>query len=373
MSYLYRTISAIAIVAAALLLPHAAHASGRDAYYKALETEKAGDMKGAMAALREVAAAGQEFSDDSLMEIGRLCEEELLDGECAIEAYRELVSRFPASRLLRRANAKVEVLSAVQHQYLKTTLEFRKAILQLHASRDASIDAVKKIVSDNPGFPGVPHALFWLGETERGSGNEKSAIGFYEELTKKHPASPWSYKALRSLGDIAFRNKDYRLAAEYYGRASMTTDRTLSAAALLDLKRAGEHLERQRFSVLALVILFSFWLVLAVLLKKEKVRPGVFFNPVPEALFLATAMLILVALTAYFQRPHTVAIAAISAVFIVTSQLSGVFLRQRLVSGSWKVAYAAAALLATFCGLYAVIVRGNLFGAIQHTITFGPG
>jgi len=349
----------------------AAYAGGRDEFNRAITLEREGKLKEALGVLGALADTKAEFSDDALLEAGRVHEEELLDGEQAVATYARLVKEFPNSRLVRRAAARIEALRSVDPRFLRAALEFRRAVLDFPKDNKASMQRVLDLLGKTPDFPGADHAYFWLGEVARGKKDFVLAERYYHTVIEKYAQSQWAWKARRSLGDLAYDKKDYAAAAEMYREAAGAPDQYLRSAAESDAERAETHLFRERNANLAILLLLLGWAYLFVAL--SRLRPGVkaAAQIVPEtwvALVLSIAVLLA---AAFFQRRYVPGLAAVLLVFLVSIQLSGTLLRYRVYSTGGKIAYLLASVGIGFGVLYGAIVKMGLMGSVLHTFKFG--
>ncbi|MBI5526941.1 MAG: tetratricopeptide repeat protein [Deltaproteobacteria bacterium] len=364
----------IALLAAAAVLFGAitgAHAGGRDEFNRAIALEREGKMRDALGVLGALADTKAEFSDDALLEAGRVHEEEMLDGEQAVASYGRLIKEFPNSRLVRRAAARIEALRSVEPRHLRAALEFRRAVLDFPKDNKASMERVLNLLQKSPDFPGADHAYFWLGEVTRGRKDYVQAEGYYHTVIGRYAQSQWAWKARRSLGDLAYDKKDYAAAADRYREAAAAPDQYLHSAALADAERAETHLFRGRAANLAILLLFLGWAYVLVAL--SRLRPGIKAakQPVPEAWVALGLSIIVVAAAAVFQRRYVPGIAVVLAAFLISIQLSGTLLRYRVYSTGGKIAYLLATLGIGFGVLYGAIVKMGLMGSVLHTFRFG--
>jgi tetratricopeptide (TPR) repeat protein len=368
-----RTPAFLALFLLVSSLPIAADAGGREDYYRALDLEKAGKYDEAVVLLEGVTSAGREFADDALMEAGRIAEEVFLDGPRAINYYERLLKMHPSSRLVRRANARAEMLLAADPKHIKTILEFKRAILDFPNDKAAAIAKVLGLIEANPSWPGSDHALYWLGEVSRNMDDRAAAEKYLGGVISKYPSGEWAFKAMRSLGDMAYERKDYTASLEYFSQAMASPDPSLRGAVQADAERARTHLQRTRLSFAAFALLFLWWLYLARgILKARPGWKGV-LKPHPETWLMAALSAVLLLLFAVFQGKYLAGAAVIIAVFLVSTQLSGSLLKVRRPAGIGRVLYLAATMVVMSAALYGIMVRMGLIGAMIHTLRFGPG
>src|SRR5262245_61633632 len=97
-----------------LLLATPSPAPGQQAFEAAIAREAKGDYIGARTDLEQLAhrLPDDAFADDALFEAAVISEERLSDPAKAAQLYQEVATRYPQSRLARRARTRADFLSS---------------------------------------------------------------------------------------------------------------------------------------------------------------------------------------------------------------------------------------------------------------------
>ncbi|MFA6033716.1 MAG: hypothetical protein WC889_12520, partial [Myxococcota bacterium] len=154
---------------------------------------------------------------------------------------------------------------------------------------------------------------------------------------------------------------------------SKAPDSVLAESAASDASRAEEHLFRDRMSDGALVLVLSSLLFLVAALARRGMGARELLRPLPETIVLAAGSVILLAILFRLHRDATAWFAVMFTLYVLGAQMSGVLLRRTDFGFRLRLAYLAAAVALSAAAFYAAIVKAGLFGALKHTIQFGPG
>ena len=190
-------------------------------------------------------------------------------------------------------------------------------------------------------------------------------------MIEKFPQSAWAWKARRSLGDLSYDLKEYAAAADLYLEAAQAPDPHLKASAQADVERARTHVIRHRVANLSFFALLLCWAFLVVRIRRLPMGLRTLARPVAETWVLLAFSLALVAATAAGPRAQLPGIALTLLVFLVSTQLSGVLLRNHTFGAAGKVAYLGIAALVAAGVLYGVVVKMGHMGSLVHTFRFG--
>lgn len=184
---------------------------GRSRYYQALQQVRAGNPRGGLEALAGLVEhhADSAFADDAMLEMARILEEELDQPARALATYRELLQRFPDSRMARRARARVEFLSShldAGEQALNTYRD----ILEHGATRpvDESIRRMRRLLDEHPDFSLAPRALHWMASLLVRARRLERARALLHELVEAYPEDPAAGQAWTLLGRLAVDRGD---------------------------------------------------------------------------------------------------------------------------------------------------------------------
>jgi hypothetical protein len=351
--------------------PNTAHTDARSDYLGAMELATSGKNREAVDKLKAVAAAGADYADEALLEIGRICEEELFDGFCAKFAYEDMLGRFSGSRLLERATLHLEGLKPILPEHMDATLRYRRAVRDFSKDKNAALSKVLLILDVDPDMPEADQARYWVGESYRGMDEDVKATGIFNELVRRSPGSIWARKAEYSLGLMAQEKKDYISAVAKFTAASATSDTAMAAAAKQSAERAAVHLFRMRMANWAIDVVIVGWVLFAVVLFRRKISLSKLLGPLVETWVIAAGSVVMLAIIWVMCRQYFGWLAAMFGATAVTAQLSGVYLKNSRPGKAGAVAYAAAVLALASCIIYAAMVKAGLFGAIVHTVVYG--
>ncbi|MBI2894702.1 MAG: tetratricopeptide repeat protein [Deltaproteobacteria bacterium] len=187
-----------------LVLPAVALADAQVDLARALRMERAGDPEGAVRVLGEISrGAGGELTDDALMQAGRILEDKLGRPAEALERYRELASRFPTSRLARRAVGRIAFLEPNLATGEAPLVELQ-SILGRPAAREVlpgSIRRMERLLALNPDLAARDRALLWLAGAYKRVGQADKALGTYREVVRSAPRGRAGDRALEGIGE----------------------------------------------------------------------------------------------------------------------------------------------------------------------------
>jgi len=264
---------------------------------RALRQERDGDAAGALetidAVLRESPDGG--LADDALFHAGRILEERLARPAEGLARYRELLARFPQSRLARRAATRADALEATLPAGEAAQVELEQILATPDAELAAGVRRMEALLARRALGPGpTERALLWLGGAHVRLGQPGRGLARWEEVVRGSRGRPAAVEALaaigstyRDLGRPAEAERAYRrLAAMPGGRERAERGRQAVAAV-----RARRDLARGVGALLAVVVV-----VLAGLVVRGRGWAGL--APGLELAFLAPVLLFLFGLGA---------------------------------------------------------------------------
>jgi TolA-binding protein len=339
--------------------------------------EAAGDFAGAADALEALARAHPDdpFTADALFEAAVVSEEHLSDPARALRLYRQVVERFPRSRLERRARARVEFLESSLRTGEAPLREYQE-ILNGFAKRPPaeSIARMEKLLAAHPDFALADRALYWLGQTLAGERRYADADARLREVEQRFPSSEWARRAAKARGDLMLaRGKPFearRIFAELRARAA-ANDPLTRAAADEGIANARTAIRRAVEFVLAVVYLagYALYHLLALARRKRWRVPTelVYYLPI-AALFVAAA-----ATEARSIGLATFGIAAGGGVIVwLSSALAAARLDERPMRAGERALRVAGAALAVLAVMVVAVQTTGLTDLVVETLRSGP-
>jgi TolA-binding protein len=235
--------------------------AGQAAFEAAIRREAAGEYAGAAADLEQLARRqpGDPFADDALFEAAVLAEERLSDPARAARLYDEVATRYPQSRLSRRARTRADFLGTSLRTGEAPLAEYQR--IQAEGARDpkAAVAAMEKLLREHPDFALADRALYWLGTRLVEQGRKAEGIERYLELERRFPSSEWSLRAKKSRADLLLSRGHTGEATDLYQQLAGSHDAIARAGGNEGL--AAVHSYRVRRG---LVIGAAAWLLLFV-------------------------------------------------------------------------------------------------------------
>jgi TolA-binding protein len=280
-----------------LLAPDGGAGGAQKAFEAATALEGAGNFKAAAEALEKLARdqPADPYADDALFEAAVLSEERLSDPARAARLYEEVATKYPASRLARRARARADFLGAS----LKTgeaPLKEYQEILGGHANRPQaeSVARMEKLLRDHPDFAVADRALYWLGTSYVELRRDPDAVARFLELERRFPTGEWAARAKKSRADLMLRTGHPLEAREIYQALGQHRDLLARAASEEGLAAVRSAIRRLVAFVVSILYLLGFFAVHGWALRKVDRRFRIpsevwFYLPVAALFVLAGA------------------------------------------------------------------------------------
>jgi TolA-binding protein len=289
-------------LAAALALSCVATAafaqSGQAEFEAATALEGRGEYAQAADALEKLARERPDdaFADDALFEAATIAEEHLADPERAARLYGEVVSRYPQSRLERRARTRADFLASSLRSGAGPLREYQ-AIIAPGAQKDpaAAIAKMEALLAAHPDFALSDRALYWLGEHYLAAGRPADAEAHFLALEQRFPGTEWAARAKKGRADL--------LLSRGHPLAARVLYRELHAEPGLIARAGGEEglimvdtaIRRLVELIVAILYLAAFVTLHAIALRRRRaVRTGIpteilFYVPVALLFVIAAA------------------------------------------------------------------------------------
>lgn len=320
--------------------------------------------------------AARERPQDAAAELfaaAQLFEQRLGEPARAAELYREVAALAPEGDLGERARRRLDFLAPLLAGD-PAVLEAWLAIRQDEGREPAATSAARAeaLIAAHPRWPGVAHVELWLGDAARGVGDWDAARAHYRRALERATSAELSRAIHRSRVELALSGGD---AAE-------------AEAALADLRAAGELgvgagplrdrvvVERRRAlwlrgalvgAAAALAVLLG---SLATGARSWRRAAAALWPPPAELVYLAPVAAVLVGLAALRFGDVAAAVAAVAAIGLGSTWLSGAGLRLHPRSRRRALVHALAAAVGVCAAIYLVLHQTALLDDLVDTIDF---
>jgi hypothetical protein len=226
----------------------------------AIKRESAGDWSGAAAALERLGhdRPDSNFADDALFEAAVLSEERLSDPVAAARLYREVATKYPQSRLARRARTRADFLDASLRTGAQPLAEYQRILSEGARDPRGAVLAMEQLLASHPDFALADRALFWLGSRLVEAGRERDGVARYLELEQRFPASEWARRSMKARADLALRAGRTTEARGLYLTLSRSADPIARAGGVEGLRAVGTSRLRRALVVASLIYLALF-------------------------------------------------------------------------------------------------------------------
>ena len=227
----------------------------------AIKREAAGDWSGAAAALERLGHdhPDSNFADDALFEAAVLSEERLSDPAAAARLYGEVATRYPQSRLARRARTRETFLQSSLRTGAQPLAEYQRILAEGARDPQAAILAMEQLLAAHPDFALTDRALFWLGSRLVEAGRERDGVARYLELERRFPSSEWARRSMKARADLLLSHDQTREARGLYLTLSRSSDPIARAGGVEGLRAVGTSRLRRALLVASLIYLALFF------------------------------------------------------------------------------------------------------------------
>ncbi|MBN2496781.1 MAG: tetratricopeptide repeat protein [Deltaproteobacteria bacterium] len=361
-----------AICALWLAAPQQGAQAGRELYYRALERVRAGQTAKAIGILSDLVERQPDdpFADDALLEMARLHEEALGEPSRAVDLYRQLVDRFPHSRLVRRARARISYLGGHLDQGDGVLSRFES--IRRSSSRDA-VDRMRDLLQAHPDFSLKPDGLCWMASRLADAGELDRARAIWERVLAEHPEHEAAGLALQARAQLELSQGNVDAAERAYQWLERMPGEIWQAAGQEGLLRLQRHRSQDRWKIAALLVwaLAAVGLWLAWLLLSVKPLRWQTFKPPAELIVFSVIMLALVVITwgrALQARNALLWLTGLSAVLILPN---GWLLRSWRPRAWLRCAWVSGLVIAWAAAVYASVALAGMVGQVAHTLLHG--
>ncbi len=354
--------------------------SGRVLYYRALQEVRAGRFERALEVLDDLLSRlpDDPFADDALLERARLFDEELGQPGRALEAYRGLLARYPSSRLVRRARARIAFLDKHLDQGEKVLAAYQ-AIVSRSASapHEKLVREMERLLDDHPDFSLRPDGMIWMAGLLARNRQTDRARRLLQRIVREVPEHRAAGLALIRLAQIEIEAGDLDSAERTYTRLEELPGGEWSRTAREGLRRLAGLRWRQRLLVMGLglwgVAMLAMWVALVVQLKHGRLTARSLLIPPPEALIYLIVMVVLVVVVWGRARQTTHALIWMAGLVVPLLLANGWLLRSLSLRSRGVAAWCLGLGVACAASIYASIALAGMVDQVLHTLRFGTG
>jgi outer membrane protein assembly factor BamD (BamD/ComL family) len=234
--------------------------SGQKEFEAAIQREATGDYAGAAQDLERLAREKPDdnFADDALFEAAVLAEERLSDPARAAKLYEEVATKYPQSRLARRARTRADFLSSSLRTGEAPLAEYQKILAEGARDPRAAVARMEKLLAEHPEFALADRSLYWLGSRLIELGRESDGVNRFVELERRFPSSEWARRAQKSRADVLLKHGKTSDARAIYEDLSRSSDPIAHAGGIEGLHAVGTYRERHVLIDVAVAYLLLF-------------------------------------------------------------------------------------------------------------------
>ncbi len=194
--------------------------------------------------------------EDAVFSIARILDENLFRYPAAMDAYREFLGLYPASRRASLARYRLEYLLARSDRDFEPLARFERAKANLVAADPLpAASEVESLLADFPDTAVAEDASFWLGHLLERVEPDRARV-HYGALLERFPSGENAALASIALGDMDYRAKSYRRAIRAYETALTIVPRKYRVAVLDKIRKSRRNVKRE-------VARYAAWLTLA--------------------------------------------------------------------------------------------------------------
>ena len=312
------------------------------------------------------------FAPDALFEAAVVSEERLSDPTRARRLYQEVATKYPSSRLSRRAETRAQFLA----RSLTTgeePLRVYDDILTGAASRPRaeSRARMEALLQKWPDFALADRALFWLGQRLAEDHRWNEAMARFAELERRFPSSEWALRGKKARADILLSRGHPFAARAIYKELIAHGDAVARSAGHEGLADSVSWIARAIGVVVCVVYLVVFaWLQI-------RRVPRARLRRVPlELLYYAPVAVLFVAAALTENRAIGVATAGIAVGGAAVVWLTSLGLAARLERGplsrAARIGRVAAVALAVGALVFLAVQATGLTDIVLETFRTGP-
>ncbi|MGZ3407899.1 MAG: tetratricopeptide repeat protein [Polyangia bacterium] len=221
------------------------------------------------------------FAPDALYEAAVVAEERLSDPERARRLYELVATKYPSSRLSRRARTRADFLARSLTTGEAPLREYddilASAVSRPHAESRARMEA---LLRKWPDFALTDRALFWLGQRLAEERRLDEASARFAEIERRFPASEWALRGKKSRADILLSRGHPFAARVLYRELMASSDPVARSAGAEGMSDSVSWILRTIAVVVSVLYLLGF-----ALMQLRAIRPRTRMKRLPIELF----------------------------------------------------------------------------------------
>jgi outer membrane protein assembly factor BamD (BamD/ComL family) len=365
------------LVAAVVVCSGVARAepAAQQRFAAATALEAKGQFAAAADALEQLGhdAPADPFAPDALFEAAVVADERLADPARARRLYAEVASKYPSSRLARRAQTRADFLARSLTTGEAPLREYDDILAGAAARGPAESRArMEALLQKWPDFALADRALFWLGQRLAEEHRPDAAIARFAELERRFPSSEWALRAKKSRADILLSRGHPFVARAVYRELLAAPDPVARSAGKEGLADSVSFLVRGLFVVLSIIYLVGFaWLHLRAISPRARLARV----PLELTYYLPIAALFVVAALTE-NRAIGVATSAIAVGGAIVVWLTSIGWSARLdrapMSRGARIGRVVAVTVAVLALVFLAVQATGLTDIVIETLRAGP-
>jgi outer membrane protein assembly factor BamD (BamD/ComL family) len=337
--------------------------------------EAKGQFADAAAALERLGheQPNDSFAPDALFEAAVVAEERLSDPTRARRLYDEVATKYPSSRLSRRARTRADFLARSLTTGEEPLREYDDIIGgAANRPRADSRARMEALLKKWPAFALADRALFWLGQRLAEERRWNEAMARFSELEEHFPSSEWALRAKKSRADILLSRGHPFLARAIYRELIAHGDAVARSAGHEGLSDSVAWIARAIAVVVCVLYLLVFaWLQVRAVVPRARLRRVplelLYYLPV-AVLFVAAA---LTENRAFGLATSVIAVGGAGVVWLTSLGYAARLERGPMTAGA-RAGRIAAVTLAIFALVFLAVQVTGLTDIVIETFRSGP-
>lgn len=342
---------------------------GQAEFEAATALEARGEYAQAAEALEKLARERPDdaFADDALFEAATIAEERLGDPERAARLYEAVATKYPSSRLERRARTRAEFLAASLKSGAGPLKEYQAIVAPgKRPAAPETIARMEALLKAHPDFALADRALFWLGEQYVASKQPAEAEARFRAVEERFAGSEWAARAKKARADLLLSRRHPFAARALYRELHAERELVARAGGEEGLAAVDTAIRRFVELLLSIAYLLAFVVLHALAMRRRGAR-GV---PI-EVLFYAPVALLFV-IAAATENPSilwaTLAIAAGGGAIVWLSCAA----RADGERWRWRLARLLSSSVAVVALMFVAVQSTGLTDLVLETLRMGP-
>lgn len=225
---------------------------GERLFVEGQKKELEGDIGAACEIYKRV---GTEFPESisaasALFQCAFLHDQREFDVNTAAPMYRQVLERYPSSRVSKKAQIRLANLAPFEGKWAQMYAEIQRVLAEKEKVDIADFeDSLFGMLEKNPEYPGADQLLFFLARTSFKQERYERSRKFFLQVIRSYPGTQSAAFAYKGLGDLEFLEGKYALSTTYYDAATAVAE-DLGMPPPSPLQRRKAHLYVARYRVL---------------------------------------------------------------------------------------------------------------------------